>query len=139
MKKALVAMMMCLLLATVVSAQDKTEASIKAKAETLIQKIDAETLEQNIAQNPAKFLLWTRDLEHIMWGKFSNGYFKGTDNLGKEAFGVYQAGIFAGFYDGKLFYGKYKAGSWTAYGLFGMRSASGRYVLFPILRAMPLE
>ncbi len=77
-----------------------------------------------------KFLMWTRDLEHIMWGRYGNGYFVGQDNEGKKAWGVYGSHYFAGFYDGQFFYGKYGYGHWKAVGLFGEERASGRFVLY---------
>ena len=149
MQKAVVVLIMCLLLTTIVSAKPilsmaTDEDALQIQAEAMLEEVDAVKVAKNIEilPQPGRFLMWTRNLKHIMWGQYGNGYFKGIDNQGREAFGVYQGGIFAGFQDGKLFYGRYYSGRWTAYGLFGLRSASGSYVVFPpILRAeaMPLE
>jgi hypothetical protein len=78
-----------------------------------------------------RFLMWTCDGEHIMWGIFGNGRFVGTDNLGKRCWGIYGKGIFAGFYDGEFFWGKYDNGTWKAEYLFGLEYSRGKYVLFP--------
>ncbi len=89
---------------------------------------------------PNRFLLWTNDGKHIMWGTYGGGYFRGVDNLGKKVWGIYHNGIFAGFYDGDaFFYGRYSNGSWMAHGLFGLRTARGRYVLFPSIQPLPIE
>jgi len=78
-----------------------------------------------------KFLLYTLDGNNIMWGEFSKGYFKGQDTSGKYTWGIYGKDVFAGFYDGDFFWGRYRSGSWTAYGLFNLNFARGRYVVFP--------
>ncbi len=77
-----------------------------------------------------RFLLWTKDGLHIMWGTFGNGVFVGTDNLGKRSWGIYGRGIFAGFYDGEFFWGRYSNGAWRARYLFGLEYSYGKYVLF---------
>ena len=79
-----------------------------------------------------RYLMWTQDLQHIMWGRFGGRYFVGTDNLGKNAWGIYGRGYFAGFYDGQFFWGRYSAGYWKAQGLFGLNAAYGRYVTYPL-------
>jgi hypothetical protein len=66
-----------------------------------------------------------------MWGSYGNGRFVGTDNLGKRCWGIYGKGIFAGFYAGEFFWGKYDGGKWKAEYLFGLENSSGAYVLFP--------
>lgn len=91
--------------------------------------------EASILPPRARFLMWTHDGVHIMWGIYGNGRFVGTDNLGKRCWGIYGNGIFAGFYDGEFFWGKYQAGAWKATGLFGLRYSYGKYVLFPSLTA----
>jgi hypothetical protein len=78
------------------------------------------------------YLMWTCDLQHIMWGRFGARYFVGTDNLGKQAWGIYGRGYFAGFYDGQFFWGRYSNGNWKAQGLFGLNAAYGNYVTYPI-------
>ncbi|MBT8172161.1 hypothetical protein KJN74_04760, partial [Candidatus Bathyarchaeota archaeon] len=45
-----------------------------------------------------RFLLYTNDGKHVMWGYVGNGHFVGTDNLGKRCWGIYGKGVFAGFY-----------------------------------------
>ena len=77
-----------------------------------------------------RFLLWTNDGLHIMWGTYGNGVFIGTDNLGKRCWGIYGRGIFAGFYDGQFFWGRYSNGAWRARYLFGLEYSYGKYVLF---------
>jgi len=78
-----------------------------------------------------RFILWTHDGAHVLWGIYGNGRFSGTDNLGKRCWGIYGNGIFAGFYDGEFFWGKYSNGAWKAQYLFGLRYSYGKYVLFP--------
>lgn len=80
-----------------------------------------------------RFLMWTYDGRHIMWGFYGNNYFSGTDNLGKKAWGIYGRGIFAGFYGGEFFYGTYRSGNWKATYLFNEKITSGRYITFPIV------
>lgn len=66
----------------------------------------------------ARFLMWTYDGVHIMWGFCGNGRFTGTDNLGNHCWGIYGKGVFAGFYEGEFFWGRYSNGTWKAQGLF---------------------
>jgi len=86
-----------------------------------------------------RYLMWTHDGRHIMWGIYGNGYFTGTDNLGKRAWGIYGKGIFAGFYNGNFFWGKYRNGFWKAEYLFGEERSHGRYVLFPTVVPVPVS
>lgn len=78
-----------------------------------------------------RFLLYTNDGKHVMWGFVGNGHFVGTDNMDKRCWGIYGKGVFAGFYDGEFFWGNYRCGNWKAQGLFGLNSATGKYILFP--------
>lgn len=96
----------------------------------LIPKTPEET-EAAIYPPRTRFLMWTHDGTHIMWGICGNGRFVGTDNLGKRCWGIYGNGIFAGFYDGEFFWGRYSNGAWRAQYLFGLRYSYGRYLLFP--------
>jgi hypothetical protein len=84
-----------------------------------------------------RFLLYTHDGKHIMWGFVGNGYFVGKDNLGKRCWGIYGKGVFAGFYDGEFFWGKYRCGNWKAVGLFGENYTHGKYILFPTTNREP--
>jgi len=84
-----------------------------------------------------RFLLYTHDGKHIMWGFVGNGYFVGEDNLGKRCWGIYGKGVFAGFYDGEFFWGKYRCGNWKAMGLFGENYTHGKYILFPEINLEP--
>jgi len=84
-----------------------------------------------------RFLLYTHDGKHIMWGFVGNGYFVGKDNLGKRCWGIYGKGVFAGFYDGEFFWGKYRCGNWKAEGLFGQNYTHGKYILFPEINIEP--
>lgn len=106
---------------------EKIKGEIPQTYELTAEKVNNATLR-------GKFLMWTRDGEHIMWGKYGNKHFVGKDNEGKKAWGIYGNGFFAGFYGGdggEFFYGKYRGGHWRAYNLFDENISSGRYVLFP--------
>ena len=92
-----------------------------------------EVAEARVLPLKGRFLMYTYDLRHVMWGQFGGQYFTGVDNLGKHAWGIYGQGYFAGFYDGQFFWGKYSNCAWKATGLFGLNIASGRYVTYPIL------
>ena len=89
-----------------------------------------EEAERNIYPVRSRFLMWTGDGVHVMWGIYGNGRFVGTDNMGKRCWGIYGKGVFAGFYDGEFFWGKYCNGSWKAEYLFGLEYCRGKYVLF---------
>ena len=78
-----------------------------------------------------RFLLYTKDGKHVMWGFVGNNHFVGTDNMGKRCWGIYGKGVFAGLYDGEFFWGNYRCGNWKAQGLFGLNCAGGKYILFP--------
>jgi len=84
-----------------------------------------------------RFLLYTRDGEHVMWGYVGNGYFVGQDNHGNNCWGIYGRNMFAGFYDGEFFWGKYRCGNWKAIGLFGENYSFGKYILFPTISVRP--
>ena len=84
-----------------------------------------------------RFILWTHDGVHIMWGHYGNGYFIGRDNAGKRCWGIYGRGVFAGLYDHDFFWGRYQAGRWKAEGLFGLEHAHGQYVVFPQIKPVP--
>ena len=100
------------------------------KLKQLIPKTPEET-EAAIQPSRNRFLLWTNDGVHVMWGNYGNHLFAGTDKLGKRCWGIYTNGIFAGFYDGTFFWGKYSNGAWKAQYLFGLRYSYGEYRLFP--------
>ena len=117
----------------------KQPSSVAVSAEQLPEAIEKmkplvpETLrEAEAAVYPSRnrFLLWTNDGVHVMWGVYGNGVFVGTDNLDKRCWGIYGRGIFAGFYDGEFFWGRYSNGAWRAQYLFGLRYSAGKYVLF---------
>lgn len=91
-----------------------------------------EEAERNIWPVRYRFLMWTSDGMHIMWGILGNGRFVGTDNLGKRCWGIYGKGVFAGFYDGEFFWGKYSNGLWKAEYLFSLDNSRGSYELFPL-------
>jgi len=106
----------------------------QAEDKEQLKEIAPETLEEaekSIYPIRCRFLMWTSDGVHIMWGVYGNGRFVGTDNLGKRCWGIYGRGVFAGFYDGGFFWGKYSNGSWKAEYLFGLENSRGSYVLFP--------
>ena len=90
-----------------------------------------EEAEASILPIRSRFILWTGNGAHAMWGSYGNGRFVGTDNQGKRCWGIYGKGIFAGFYDGDFFYGKYENGNWNAQYLFGLENSRGEYKLFP--------
>jgi hypothetical protein len=119
----------------------EAEAPIAGDAELeRLQRLAPATFEAADVQiHPVRhrFLLWTRDGAHIMWGSYGNGRFVGTDNLRKRCWGIYGKGVFAGFYDGEFFWGRYCNGTWKARYLFGLNASQGHYILFP--RITPLE
>ncbi len=78
-----------------------------------------------------RFLLYTSDGKHVMWGIFGRGYFYGKDNNGNYSWGIYTKSIFTGFYNGTLFWGRYRNGRWKSSGLFGLKRAYGKYIVFP--------
>jgi hypothetical protein len=84
-----------------------------------------------------RFLLYTHDGKHIMWGYVGNGRFFGQDNLGKRCWGIYGKNFFAGFYDGEIFWGRYRSGQWKAVYLFGERYSHGEYILFSTISLEP--
>ena len=112
-----------------------------------LEETEVEDLEESVPETyeetdsricqRTRFLLYTHDGKHIMWGFVGNGYFVGKDNLGKRCWGIYGKGIFAGFYDGEFFWGKYRCGNWKAEGLFGENYAHGKYILFPEINIEP--
>jgi len=119
-----------------VNAFDDTgiKANIPLKDAEKLKEVIPKTFEETdtlIAPIRNRFLMWTHDGRHIMWGFYGNGYFSGTDNLGKRAWGIYGRGIFAGFYDGEFFYGTYRNGNWKAMYLFNEKMTFGRYITFP--------
>ena len=84
-----------------------------------------------------RFLMYTHDGKHIMWGYLGNGCFFGQDNLGKRCWGIYGKGIFGGFYGGGFFWGRYRNGQWKAVYLFGEQYTHGEYILFPTISLEP--
>jgi hypothetical protein len=112
-----------------------------------LEETDVEDLEESVPETyeetdsricqRTRFLLYTHDGKHIMWGFVGNGYFVGKDNLGKRCWGIYGKGVFAGFYDGEFFWGKYRCGNWKAVGLFGENYTHGKYILFPTTNIEP--
>lgn len=98
-----------------------------------------EEADKNIYPIRTRFLMWTNDGVHIMWGFYGRGHLVGTDNMGKRCWGIYGNGIFAGFYDGEFFWGRYSNGAWKAQYLFGLRYSSGRFVTFPRLALATAE
>ena len=100
--------------------------SLRETVPRTYEETDAQVSTQRI-----RFLLYTNDGKRIMWGFVGNGYFVGQDNMGKRCWGIYGKGVFAGFYDGEFFWGRYRVGNWKAEGLFGMNHSYGKYILFP--------
>lgn len=86
-----------------------------------------------------RFILWTHDGVHVMWGEHGNGYFVGEDNEGMEVWGIYQGGTFAGFYGDEFFHGMYRGNRWVAMNLFGEEYSFGRFELFPKPRIIKTE
>ena len=89
-----------------------------------------EEAEAKIITVKRRFLLWTQDGVHIMWGRCGNGLFVGTDNAGVHAWGIYSNTYFAGFYGEQFFQGRFRNGHWKAVGLFGESQTHGEYILF---------
>jgi hypothetical protein len=108
--------------------------AIKERVKELTEKIPETYSSTEELVHPLKnrYLMYSHDGKHVMWGFYRNGFFVGKDNHGKLCWGIYGKNIFAGFYDGEFFWGKYGRGFWKATGLFGERLTWGRYVLFPI-------
>jgi hypothetical protein len=119
----------------------------KETGDNNLEEIDVDALRETVPETyeeadslictRVRFLLYTHDGEHIMWGFVGDGYFVGQDNLGKRCWGIYGNGVFAGFYDGEFFWGKYRCGNWKAEGLFGEYYAHGKYILFPTTNTDP--
>lgn len=133
---------MLVLIVPLVSAFDTntaTELSVREvrSKDSLMEKIpetyEVAAKEMSILPVQKRFLLYSNDGKHVMWGELANGYFKGKDNHGKYTWGIYGNDVFAGFYDGKFFWGRYRNGNWVAYGLFNMRSIRGKYIVFPTI------
>lgn len=92
-----------------------------------------EKAEESIRPLRNRYVMWTHDLKHVMWGRYGRGYFIGTDNQWKHAWGIYGNNIFAGLYDGTFFIGKYGRGQWCAKYLFGESWSRGRFTVSPSL------
>ena len=109
--------------------------------EAIMEKVPEtyEEVETEVLPLPTRtrFLLYTHDGKHIMWGYVGNGRFFGQDNLGKRCWGIYGKNFFAGFYDGEIFWGRYRSGQWKAVYLFGERYSHGEYILFPTISLEP--
>ena len=120
--------------ATATRNYDESQISVSTRipdeVDELKKRVPIRPEEAEEAMRPLKgrFLMWTHDLKHIMWGCFGNGYFVGADNLGERAWGIYGEKVFAGLYDGDFFWGFYGSGRWRAFGLFGERRTYGRYL-----------
>ena len=116
------------------NAKDISEKEIREK-EGLLDRIPktAEETEKMMSILPRqdRFILYTNDGKDIMWGTFADGYFRGLDNHGKNTWGIYTKTVFAGFYEGEFFYGRYRNGSWKAFGLLDKKTSSGKYLVFP--------
>jgi hypothetical protein len=96
------------------------------------EEVDAQLIPQR-----TRFLMYSHDGKHIMWGFVGNNYFVGKDNLAKRCWGIYGKGVFAGFYDGEFFWGRYWNGNWKAEGLFGEKYTYGKYIIFPTINLEP--
>ncbi|MBN1682445.1 hypothetical protein JW865_02710 [Candidatus Bathyarchaeota archaeon] len=132
-----------------VKSLEKIEKPILAEATDIVKEetVDIDKLKDRIPSTfeeaealilpvRSRFLLYTKDLKHIMWGSFGNNHFVGVDNLGKRAWGIYYRGVFAGFYDGEFFWGKYSNGYWKAQNLFGLPQSYGQYTTAPMMTAI---
>jgi hypothetical protein len=106
--------------------------NLRETVPTTYEETDARVFYQR-----TRFLLYTHDGKHVMWGFVGNGYFVGTDNLGKRCWGIYGKGVFAGFYSDEFFWGRYRNGNWKAEGLFGLNYSHGKYILFPTADITP--
>jgi hypothetical protein len=111
------------------------ELEVSEDIEALVRMIPKtlEEAEAEIVPLRARYLMWTHDGVHIMWGFCGNGRFTGNDNSGKHCWGIYGKGVFAGFYNGEFFWGRYRNGTWKAQDLFKPGPTHGKYVLFPIV------
>ena len=115
-----------------------------------VQEIDLDNLRDTVPKTyedtdarlsslRTRFLLYTNDGKNIMWGTVGNGHFVGIDNQGKRCWGIYGKGVFAGFYNGEFFWGRYENGTWKGKYLFGVEHTHGRYVLFPGITTEPVD
>jgi hypothetical protein len=111
---------------------------VPAEVERLKKLIPRTIAEAEVEVLPLRnrFLMWTCDLEHIMWGNYRNNIFVGKDNQGEHVWGLFGNGYFAGIYNGEFFWGKYSNGHWKAKGLFGEDETWGKYVVSPTILAV---
>ena len=105
----------------------QNRAQLLERLPSTIDEVDANIL----PTRQSRFILYTKDGQDVMWGAFSDGYFRGQDNHGKYTWGIYGQNVFAGLYEGKFFWGKYRNGNWKAYGLFDKKQVSGKFIVFP--------
>ena len=101
-----------------------------------LKEMVPETFEETELQRfplRARYLMYTHDGTHIMWGYYGTGRFTGKDNLGKRCWGIYGKGVFAGFYENEFFWGRYCNGTWKAQDLFKPGETHGKYILFPMI------
>jgi len=114
------------------------EMEVTEDVEALVRRVPKtlEEAEAGIVSLRARYLMWTHDGVHIMWGFCGNGRFTGSDNSGNRCWGIYGKGVFAGFYDGEFFWGRYCNGTWKAQDLFKPGQTHGRYLPFP--RVVPV-
>jgi hypothetical protein len=151
--------MLAIPLVLAIPTKDFTHQQNKDKGQEDLHPLVPQTYEEakaNIIAYNGKYILWTIDGSHIMWGEFGYqtskcgnsecdptksyclmkcsgegyGYFIGQDDLGNEAWGVFNKRNFAGIYNGEPFSGNWNEKKWTASGLFGLDKASGSYVTF---------
>jgi hypothetical protein len=97
----------------------------------IIPETEEATKELVEIQRIQRFILWTHDGEHVMWGRYGNGYFVAEDNNGEKIWGIYHKGFFAGFYGDEFFKGRYRGNRWRAEGLFGEEKSYGEFKTFP--------
>jgi len=146
-KRKLSAIAVLLLIMTalpIVSAFEKNSGIENVLSERSVEKAaenDPEVLKKTIPESYEaiaslyprinRFLLWTNNGINIMWGTYGKGYFRGEDNNDKKAWGIYGAKVFAGFYDGEFFYGRYRNHKWRATNLFNKNISFGEFETFP--------
>jgi hypothetical protein len=118
---------------------DEIEEQFEKNIENLQETVPRtyEEADSLLCSHRIRFLLYTHDGKHIMWGFVGNNYFVGQDNLGKRCWGIYGNGVFAGFYNSQFFWGRYRSGNWKAEGLFETNYTYGKYILFPTTNTEP--
>jgi hypothetical protein len=74
-------------------AVDEEIAALKMTVPETFEKAD-----DAVSMTRHRFILYTHDGVHVMWGFYGNGHFTGRDNHDVRTWGIFGKGVFAGFY-----------------------------------------